>query len=248
MRLRLYGKRGGLIPVIAAVGALTGAAAQLAADDFESKRRQMVRDQLASRDITDRRVLKVMGTVPRHLFVPANLARKAYSDHPLPIAEGQTISQPYIVALMTQLARVQPGERALEIGTGSGYQAAVLAGLTDEVFSIEIRPGLAASARKTLTDLGYENIRVKTADGYYGWSEHAPFDVILITAAANHIPPPLIRQLKPGGRMVLPLGRTHFFQTLTLVTKEMDGEVEVRHLMTVAFVPMIGAVQEEEAP
>ncbi|MGH7274751.1 MAG: protein-L-isoaspartate(D-aspartate) O-methyltransferase [Nitrospiria bacterium] len=213
-------------------------------DAYRSQRLHMVEKQLKGRDIQDPQVLEVMARVQRHLFVPTDLAREAYSDHPLPIGEGQTISQPYIVALMTQLAKVKPGEKILEIGTGSGYQAAVLAELTDKVFSIEIRPRLARQAQDRLKVLGYETVRVRQGDGYYGWPEEASFDVIMITAAVNHIPPPLIQQLGTGGRLILPLGSTTFFQTLTLVTKKLDGQLDVQHLTTVSFVPMIGEAQK----
>lgn len=211
---------------------------------YRLQRQRMVEKQLQRRDIHDTRVLAVMGRVPRHLFVPQGLVSQAYADHPLPIGEGQTISQPYIVALMTQLAQVEPGEKVLEIGTGSGYQAAVLAELTDRVYTIEIRPNLARQARERLKTLGYRTVQVKQGDGYEGWPEEAPFDVIMITAAVNHIPPPLIHQLKEGGRLILPLGSTHFFQTLTLVAKDLNGKLNVHHLTTVSFVPMIGQAQK----
>jgi protein-L-isoaspartate(D-aspartate) O-methyltransferase len=214
------------------------------ADAYRIERLKMVETQLKGRDIQDSKVLDVMSRVPRHLFVPAGLAREAYADHPLPIGEGQTISQPYIVALMTQLAQIRPGEKVLEIGTGSGYQAGVLAEITDRVYTIEIRPRLAQQAHDRLKALGYETVQVRQGDGYYGWPEAAPFDVIMITAAVNHIPPPLIQQLNKGGRLILPLGSTTFFQTLTLVTKGQDGKLDVQHLTTVAFVPMIGEAQK----
>lgn len=213
-------------------------------DAYRSQRLRMVEEQLKGRDIQDPQVLEVMARVQRHLFVPTDLAREAYSDHPLPIGEGQTISQPYIVALMTQLAKVKRGEKVLEIGTGSGYQAAVLAELTGKVFSIEIRPRLAQQAQDRLKALGYDTVHVRQGDGYYGWPEEAPFDVIMITAAVNHIPPPLIQQLGTGGRLILPLGSTTFFQTLTLVTKKQIGQLDVQHLTTVTFVPMVGEAQK----
>ncbi|HLB01679.1 MAG TPA: protein-L-isoaspartate(D-aspartate) O-methyltransferase [Nitrospiria bacterium] len=213
-------------------------------DAYRSQRLNMVEKQLKGRDIQDPQVLEVMARVQRHLFVPTDLAREAYSDHPLPIGEGQTISQPYIVALMTQLAKVKRSEKVLEIGTGSGYQAAVLAELTGKVFSIEIRPRLAQQAQDRLKAMGYDTVRVRQGDGYYGWPEEAPFDVIMITAAVNHIPPPLIQQLGTGGRLILPLGSTTFFQTLTLVTKKRDGQLDVQHLTTVSFVPMVGEAQK----
>jgi protein-L-isoaspartate(D-aspartate) O-methyltransferase len=217
-------------------------------DPFATARKQMVKEQLKGRDITDSRVLEIMARIPRHLFVPKRLSSEAYEDHPLPIGEGQTISQPYIVALMTQVLAIKPGEKVLEIGTGSGYQAAVLSDLLSasrgEVYTIEIRPRLAKEASKRLMDFGYTNVRVREGDGYFGWPEAAPFDAIMITAAVNHIPPPLIKQLKPGGRLVLPLGSTTFFQTLTLITKRDAGRMDVQHLTSVMFVPMIGEAQK----
>ena len=214
------------------------------ADRFTKPRQRMVDVQLKGRDITDPQVLTVMARVPRHQFVSKRLSSQAYADHPLPIAEGQTISQPYIVALMTQTLGIQPDEKILEVGTGSGYQAAVLAELTKNVYTIEIRPKLAKEARKRLNNLGYTTVQVKQGDGYFGWQEKAPFDAIIITAAANHIPPLLLKQLKPGGRMILPLGSTTFFQTLTLINKLADGTTDVQHLITVSFVPMIGEVRK----
>ncbi|MFQ6109822.1 MAG: protein-L-isoaspartate(D-aspartate) O-methyltransferase, partial [Candidatus Aminicenantales bacterium] len=168
---------------------------------------------------------------------------QAYGDYPLPIDEGQTISQPYIVALMTQHLKIREGDKVLEIGTGSGYQAAVLAHLTDQVYSIEIRKKLAENAAKTLQRLGYNQVKVKWGDGYFGWEEHAPFDAIIVTCAANHVPPPLLKQLKTGGRLILPLGSTLYFQTLTLITKT-SGKPKVDHILGVRFVPMIGEAQK----
>jgi protein-L-isoaspartate(D-aspartate) O-methyltransferase len=217
------------------------------ADEFARDRARMVRKDLKGRGIKDKKVLEVMGSVPRHLFVEGRIKSKAYADHPLPIGEGQTISQPYVVALMTELLRLKPGERALEIGTGSGYQAAVLAEITEEVYTIEIRVGLARKARERLKQLGYEKIKVKHADGYYGWEEFAPFDAIIITAAANHIPPPLIKQLNEGGRLIIPLGSTIYYQTLTLVTK-VKGKLEVDQITGVRFVPMVGEAQTKPGP
>jgi protein-L-isoaspartate(D-aspartate) O-methyltransferase len=206
---------------------------------FVEARRRMVERDLKGRDIKDPKVLEIMGRVPRQFFVDPYLKSEAYADHPLPIGEGQTISQPYIVALMTQILKIQPGERVLEIGTGSGYQAAVLAGFTDQVFSVEIIESLARKAAQRLKDLGYDQVRVKYGDGYFGWEEAAPFDAIIVTCAANHIPPPLIKQLKEGGRLVIPLGSTTYFQTLTLLTKKM-GKADIQHLLGVSFVPMTG--------
>lgn len=215
-----------------------------AAEDFKAARQRMVEKDLKGRDITDPQVLEIMGRVPRHLFVEKSLQRQAYADHPLPIGEGQTISQPYIVALMTQILQVKRGDKVLEIGTGSGYQAAVLAELTDQVFSLEIREKLTRAASGVLKELGYGRVRLKSGDGYFGWEEFAPFDAIIVTCAANHIPPPLIKQLKEGGRLILPLGNTAYFQTLTLVTKK-AGQTDVQHLSGVAFVPMTGEAQKK---
>jgi len=212
-------------------------------DEFIKKRENMVRRQLESRDITDEKVLDAMRAVPRHLFVGKRYRSQAYADHPLPIDEGQTISQPYIVALMTQYLNLESGEKVLEIGTGSGYQAAVLAELTDAVYSVEIRENLARKASGTLRSLDYHNVHVRHADGYYGWKAHAPFDAVIVTCAANHVPPPLLKQLKEGGRLIIPLGSTLYYQTLTLVTK-IDGKPEVRHIMGVRFVPMTGEAQK----
>lgn len=214
-------------------------------ESYARKREGMVRTQLKTRDITDKQVLEVMGKVPRHLFVKPVLRRQAYKDSPLPIDEGQTISQPYIVALMTQHLELKGGEKVLEIGTGSGYQAAVLAHLADKVYSIEIRENLAKKAAETLSSLDYNQVQVKWGDGYFGWEEHAPFDAIIITCAANHVPPPLLKQLKEGGKLILPLGSTLYFQTLTLITKK-KGKPKVRQILGVTFVPMVGEVQKKK--
>ena len=216
-----------------------------AGDQYDLKRKQMVELDIRDRGMKDAVVLDVMGKVPRHLFVDAPYRDRAYEDHPLPIGEGQTISQPYVVALMTEALQLKPGDRVLEIGTGSGYQAAVLAGIVKEVYTIEIRKALADKAEKTLVDLGYRNVKVKYGDGYFGWNEQAPFDAIIITAAANHIPPPLIKQLKEGGRLIVPLGSTIYFQTLTLATKR-KGELDVEQVCPVAFVPMTGEMQKRK--
>ncbi len=212
---------------------------------YIGKRMEMVETQLASRDITNRSVLEVMGRVPRHLFVPPALRAQAYEDYPLPIDEGQTISQPYIVALMTQCLELGPGEKVLEIGTGSGYQAAVLAQITGQVYSVEIRKTLAEKSARTLAELGYQNVQVKCGDGYFGWEEKAPFDAIIVTCAANHIPPPLLRQLKEGGRLIIPLGSTLYFQTLTLITK-VEGRPRVKQISGVRFVPMVGEAEKRK--
>lgn len=212
---------------------------------FIRARERMVQHDLARRDITDRKVLEVMGRIPRHFFVAKDIEKKAYEDHPLPIGEGQTISQPYVVALMTQSLGLKGDERVLEIGTGSGYQAAVLAEIVKEVYTIEIRERLTKNAEKTLDSLGYKNIKVKTGDGYFGWKEYAPFDAIMVTCAANHIPSPLIDQLKEGGRLIIPLGSTAYYQTLTLI-KKVKGKLTVEHITDVRFVPMIGETEKRK--
>ncbi len=212
-------------------------------DEYDQKRREMIEQDIRGRGVRDRAVLDVMGKIPRQAFVDSSYRSKAYEDHPLPIGEGQTISQPYVVALMTEALRLKRSDRVLEIGTGSGYQAAVLAGIVEQVYSIEIRKPLAGRAEKTLADLGYRNVKVRFGDGYFGWEEFAPFDAIIITAAANHIPPQLIKQLKEGGRLIVPLGSTVYFQTLTLVTKR-GGQLDVEQLCPVSFVPMTGEMQK----
>jgi len=233
-----------LIPVYTLIIFLLSPVLTIAGDQHVLKREQMVQHDIKARGVKDPVVLSVMGTIPRHLFVDASYQNKAYGDHPLPIGEGQTISQPYVVALMTEALKLKPGDRVLEIGTGSGYQAAVLSRIVKEVYTIEIRKNLADRAAKVLTGLGYGNVKVKYADGYFGWEEHAPFDAIIITAAANHIPPLLIKQLKEGGRLIVPLGSTLYFQTLTLATKR-KGEINVEQLSPVAFVPMTGEMQKK---
>ncbi len=185
-------------------------------------------------------VMKVMGRVPRHEFVPSAQKRFAYENRPLPIGHGQTISQPYIVALMTDLLKVTADSRVLEVGTGSGYQAAILAELVDSVYTIEIIKPLAEQARERLQRLAYNNVHVRTGDGYYGWTEHMPFDVIIVTAAASHVPPPLIEQLKPGGRMVIPVGSRFMTQELLLISKQQDGKLVTRQILPVMFVPLTG--------
>jgi len=207
-------------------------------DPFAAARQQMVEEQLRGRDITDSRVLEAMGWVARERFVPVALKRHAYEDHPLPIGLGQTISQPYIVALMTQLARPTPNDRALEVGVGSGYQAAILAGLCKQVYGIEILDPLATAARQRLAALGYTNVTVRCGDGYQGWPEEAPFDVILVSAAPDHVPQPLVDQLAPGGRLVIPVGS--YSQELVLIEKWSDGSLHRSSVAPVQFVPMTG--------
>jgi protein-L-isoaspartate(D-aspartate) O-methyltransferase len=208
------------------------------ASDYAAARKQMVAGQLKARDITDPRVLAALGKVPRHLFVPPNLAQMAYGDHPLPIGRGQTISQPYIVALMSQWAAVAPGDKVLEVGTGSGYQAAVLAELTDKVFTIELLPELAKEAAEHLKTAGYLKVQVKTGDGYRGWPEAAPFAAILVTAAAPQVPPDLAAQLQEGGRLVIPLGAAGGDQTLVRLRK-IKGALQEDERLPVRFVPLV---------
>ena len=204
---------------------------------FAAARQQMVERQLKGRDIADARVLAAMAKVPRHRFVRPRYASAAYDDRPLPIGEGQTISQPYIVALMTQLLRPRGTERVLEVGTGSGYQAAVLAEVVREVYTIEILPGLADEARARLGALGYANVRSRVGDGYVGWPEAAPFDGILVTAAPDHVPDPLVAQLREGGRLVIPVGPEGGVQKLQVIEK-LAGEVTRTTVIDVAFVPL----------
>jgi protein-L-isoaspartate(D-aspartate) O-methyltransferase len=215
----------------------TGAELQRDAHDWDTARRQMVDDQLKARDIQDVRVLNAMRKVPRHLFIPEPQRLQAYRDAPVPIDYGQTISQPYIVAFMTQALDVQPGHRVLEIGTGSGYQAAVLGELTNEVYTIEIVAPLADRARETLRTLGYRNIQVRTGNGYLGWPERAPYDRIIVTAAPNEVPPALVEQLKIGGLMAIPVGS--FIQELRILRRT-PGGLETIRTLPVRFVPMTG--------
>jgi protein-L-isoaspartate(D-aspartate) O-methyltransferase len=208
------------------------------AHEWARQRKWMVDRQLAQRDIQSERVLAAMNRVPRHLFVPTEMRHAAYDDRPLPIGHEQTISQPYIVALMTQAADPQPQHRVLEVGTGSGYQTAVLADLTAEVYTIELVPELAAEAQARLHRLGYRNVKARQGDGYLGWPDAAPFDSILVTCGADHVPEPLFDQLKPGGRMVIPVGDSPRGLWLRVITKSHDGSQHSRDLIPVAFVPM----------
>lgn len=246
----------GAVWLIAAVMAAGSAAAddpQTGADDaFAAARAEMaaqiervakVAGPVAGRDRIAPAVLAVMGRVPRHRFVPPDLGDEAYADRPLPIGHGQTISQPYIVALMTDLIDVSPGQAVLEIGTGSGYQAAVLAAMGAKVYSVEIIPELAAQAEARLKRLGYA-VRVKVGDGNFGWPQLAPFDAILVTAAAKRIPLKLVEQLKPGGRMILPVGPDSWAEELVLVVKDAQGKVSKHSLMAVRFVPLVGGDQK----
>ncbi len=210
------------------------------------EREEMVATQIQARDINDPNVLKAMRIVPRHAFVPDSEQRYAYADHPLPIGFDQTISQPYIVAFMTEALKLKPDSKVLEIGTGSGYQAAVCAEIAAEVYTIEIVEGLAKRAEEKLKELGYPNVFVRAGDGYFGWPEKAPFDAIIGTAAAERIPPPLIEQLALGGRMILPYETKQGFQYLVLVTKDEKGNISKRNVMPVMFVPMTGEVTKPE--
>lgn len=205
-------------------------------DPFKSKRERMVRLQIEARGVFDKSVLNAMRIVPRHKFVPKNRIDDAYDDGPVPIGYGQTISQPFIVAYMTEVIQPKKNHKVLEIGTGSGYQAAILAKIVDSVFTIEIITELYNSSKGTLDKLGYKNISVKNADGYYGWKKYAPFDAIVVTAAAEFVPPPLIRQLKEGGKMIIPVGSPFLVQSLILVEKKGD-KVTTKNLMPVRFVP-----------
>lgn len=238
------------LPFAAALLLAAYSACVHAQDRFAAERQRMVheieRTQVAASAETgqrtiDAKVLAVMGKVERHRFVAQSLENAAYDNRPLPIGHGQTISQPYIVALMTDLMQTKPGHKVLELGTGSGYQAAVLAELVKEVYSIEIIEPLGKQAALRLAQIGYHNVRVKVADGYYGWPEHAPFDSIIVTAAASHVPPALVKQLKPGGRIVIPVGTTFLTQHLMLVEKQADGSVSTRQILPVSFVPLTGS-------
>jgi protein-L-isoaspartate(D-aspartate) O-methyltransferase len=209
-------------------------------EELTERRRLMVREQIAGEGILDARVLDAMTQVPRHLFVPEVLRDRAYEPRPLPIGEGQTISQPYIVGYMTEVLRLAPGHRVLEVGTGSGYQAAVAARLAGEVYTIEIFESLATTARARLARLKVQNVTVRHGDGYYGWPEKAPFDAIIVTCAGGHVPPPLVKQLRPGGRLVMPVGGPFLTQTLVLVEKREDGSLAQRELLPVMFVRLLG--------
>jgi protein-L-isoaspartate(D-aspartate) O-methyltransferase len=229
---------------------LVGSAEDHDEGTFRLLREKMVREQISEppdyRDpVNDNKVLKAMRTVPRHLFVKPKDTARAYWDHPIPIGYGQTISQPYIVALMTEMLEVKPEHKVLEVGTGSGYQAAILSPLVQEVYTVEIVKPLGEAAAERLGRLNYENVRVKVADGFFGWKEHAPFDRIIVTCAATIVPPPLIQQLKPGGKMCIPVGGQYTVQYLTMVEKSKSGEITMRKSIPVRFVPFTRGAQKE---
>lgn len=228
--------------VLAAVGCLAAPPHPLVKEtDLTEARREMV-DDIRARGVTDDAVLAAVGSVPRHLFVPEDERRHAYEDHPLPIGLGQTISQPYIVALMTSLLDLRPDSRVLEVGTGSGYQAAVLSRLAGQVYSMEILPPLGERASRTLAEQGYKNVQVRVGDGYKGWPDAAPFDAIIVTAAPPTIPAPLLDQLKKGGKMVIPVGKA--YQDLVMMTRRGDGGFDRTNVLPVRFVPMTGEAQK----
>jgi protein-L-isoaspartate(D-aspartate) O-methyltransferase len=235
--------------LIAALAAPCCAEGLAAADEHAAERARLLREieadvrwtrEALGRAALDERVLEAIETVPRHELVPPNVRRHAYENRPLPIGYGQTISQPYIVAIMTDLVEPEPDDLVLEVGTGSGYQAAILSRLVKQVCSIEIIPELAERARRDLARLGYANIRTREGDGYYGWKDCGPFDAIVVTAGASHVPPPLIEQLKPGGKLIIPVGSRFMTQQLLLVEKDAAGEVTTRHVLPVRFVPLTG--------
>ena len=237
-------------PLILAALLLCGGIALAEEAGYAALRERMIRDIQEDVEATaryidkrslDPRVMEVMGRVPRHRFVPSDQQANAYENRPLGIGYGQTISQPYIVALMSDLLRPDPDHRVLEVGTGSGYQAAVLADLFASVYTIEIIEPLGEQARERFAALGYDSIHVRLGDGYYGWESEAPFEAIIVTAAASHVPPPLIGQLKPGGRMVIPVGSRFQVQHLMLIEKQQDGEIQTRQILPVRFVPLTGA-------
>jgi len=217
----------------------------LPAQDYAAARRNMVQKQIEARGVKDRRVLDALLSVERHLFVPQGSRGQAYADYPLPIGEGQTISQPYIVALMSEALALTGTEKVLEVGTGSGYQAAVLSRLCRDVHTVETRPTLQYAASRLLSSLGYGNVETTCADGYFGWKDHAPFDRILITAAVDHVPPPLLDQLADGGKLVLPLGSPFGTQELVLVTKKGKDRI-LEYITGVLFVPMTGEALKEK--
>jgi protein-L-isoaspartate(D-aspartate) O-methyltransferase len=224
--------------------AAPGPGARPGADERRAERLAMVQQQIVARGVSDPLVLAALRATPRHWFVPEVVAAHAYDDEPLPIGSDQTISQPYIVALMTELLSLQPGEKVLEIGTGSGYQAAVLSEITPHVFTIEIVPELAQRAQATFARHGYTTIQARQGDGYAGWPEHAPFDAIVVTAAPERVPPALLQQLAANGRLVIPVGRTAQDQELLVITRHADGTTSERSVAPVRFVPMTGEAQQ----
>ena len=237
------------IRVFLAIALGAGASSALAGDEFAEERNALMQEIAAlaretagdtGRPAFDPRVMSALATVPRHRFVPASEVPAAYRNRPLPIGHGQTISQPYIVALMTDLTRVKPNDVVLEIGTGSGYQAAILAELGATVCTIEIIEPLAREAAERLRALGYSRVRTRIGDGYYGWEDCGPFDAIIVTAAASHVPTSLVRQLKPGGRIVIPVGAPFLAQHLMVIDKRADGAIQTRQILPVAFVPLTG--------
>lgn len=238
MGKRMARVQGPLVAIAAIVAGSCRVSSQPDKSDWAQQRRAMVQEQLRGRDIRHEAVLKAMGKVPRHQFVPEAERALAYADQPLPIGHQQTISQPYIVAYMTQVVDPRPEQRVLEVGTGSGYQAAVLAEIVKEVYTIELLPELAKQAEKRLKKLSYRNIKVKASDGYLGWPDAGPFDSIVVTCGAEHVPEPLVKQLKPGGKMVIPVGKTLNTQWLRLITKGKDGQPTSRDLLPVRFVPL----------
>ena len=209
-----------------------------ASDNLFDKRQMMVETQIKERGVKNKAALEAMLSVPRHKFVPPAYKAHAYADRPLPIGHGQTISQPYIVALMTSILGLNSESVVLEVGTGSGYQAAILSRICKEVYTVEIIPPLGENAAALLKNLEYDNIKVEIGDGYYGWEEYAPFDGIMVTAAATYIPPPLIKQLKPGGKMIIPIGGVFQVQRLMLITKKQDGTLVSENIIPVRFVPL----------
>ena len=208
-------------------------------DLYREKRERLVRDHVSGEGIRDQAVIESMRSVPREEFIPDDLRRRAYNNEPLPIGYGQTISQPYVVALMTELLEPEAGDVVLEIGTGSGYQAAVLSRIVKKVYSVEIIEPLAVRARETEKRLGYDNIEIRVGDGYFGWEEKGPFDSIIVTAASDHIPPPLVAQLKNGGKMCIPVGQPYFSQVLKLLEKDTEGRIRVKDILPVMFVPFV---------
>lgn len=237
----------GLCLCLSALWLACGPAHAPSLPDFQAQRETMVRQQIQARKVTDPDTLSAMKTVPRHLFVPKAYRASAYQDHPLPLGWGQTISQPYMVAVMTELLKLEPHHRVLEVGTGSGYQAAILSQIAAQVYSVEIFSPLAKRAEATLKQLGYHNVLIRHGDGYEGWQEHAPYDRIIITAAIEEVPPALWNQLNIGGILVLPMGKPGRTQLLTALTKEADGSRSVSLVMGVSFVPFLQGNEAERA-